>query len=245
MSRRYWAVVPAAGIGTRMGSEIPKQYLKIHHKPVLQHTLERLLAHPQIRGLVVVIGESDSWWQALESGLDADLLARLTVVTGGAERYHSVLSGLTMLIAKLGESYSDEDWVLVHDAARPCVTLMDITKLISAVLRGEHGGILASPVRDTMKRGSNGSIEKTVDRENLWHALTPQLFPLGLLHRCLQEVKGCIEQITDEASALELAGYAPLLVEGSAENLKITRPGDLELAEFYLSKQMSMAGCPE
>ena len=229
---RYWAIVPAAGAGRRMGSDIPKQYLPLAGKTVLEHTLNKLAAIPGIEGIVLALGRDDPWWAKLK--LDPGVPLR--VVEGGQERVHSVFNAVAEIFPEL----TDNDWLLVHDAARPCVRVDDMLRLIDAVASHPCGGILAAPVRDTMKRAAaDGSIAETVDRSMLWHALTPQLFRAGLLHEALMAGLAYPERITDEASALESLGHSPLLVEAPSDNLKITRPEDLPLAEFYLRQELA------
>lgn len=224
----YWAVVPAAGVGKRMGADIPKQYLDISGRPVIAHTIERLLAHPRIRGVVVVLSAHDCWWQ------DVDLPSEPFQALGGEERCHSVLSGLRKLL----ELASPDARVMVHDAVRPCLRAQDIDKLIESVGDYSGGGLLGLPVRDTMKRARpSGEVEGTVPREDLWHALTPQLFPLKALMDALARTIEIERLVTDEAQAMELAGAAPRMVEGHPDNIKITRRQDLKLAELYLDSQ--------
>lgn len=219
------AVVPAAGIGSRMQSERPKQYLTIAGKTILEHSLAALLAHPAVSRVIVAISPDDRWFAALPAARDP----RISVVTGGGQRADSVLSGL--------QAAAGAEWVLVHDAARPCLHLDDLSRLLALTASSQTGGILAAPVRDTMKRSlADGSIDHTVEREALWHALTPQLFPLALLRDCLQQALNAGASITDEASALEFCGYHPELVSGRSDNLKVTRPEDLALAAFYLTQ---------
>ncbi len=227
---RIWAVLPAAGVGRRMGSEIPKQYLPLLGRPILSRTLDRLLAHPAVHGGVIALAAQDPHWQRLAYS-HAKPLQR---VAGGAERSGSVLAALQFL---LGEA-SPEDWVLVHDAVRPCVTAAELDSLSSAAFGPPDGALLAMPVRDTLKRqDGSGRVADTAEREGLWHALTPQLFPLATLHAALTAVVERGVAVTDEAQAMELAGYRPLLVEGQATNLKITRHSDLALAEAILRSQ--------
>jgi len=229
-SVRYFAVVPAAGAGSRMGGPLPKQYLRLAGRTVLEHTLERVARQRQLRGLVVVTAADDRHWEAL--GFDCPL--PLWRVDGGAERCHSVLNALEHLAAEA----SADDWVLVHDAARPCVRSSDIDRLIETARRHPVGGLLAVPVRDTMKRADeHGTVVETVPREGLWHALTPQMFRLGPLTEALRSAvsDGCL--VTDEAAAMERAGHRPRLIPGHSDNIKITRPEDLALAEFYLQQQ--------
>ena len=224
MMLTFTVVVPAAGIGSRMGASCPKQYLPLAGKFLIEHTLERLLAHPRIERVVVAIAADDDFFPTLPVASHP----RLMTTTGGSERADSVLNGLSLV---------ESEWVLVHDAARPCITHQDIDRLIHAGLAGD-GAILGSRVRDTMKRSdAAGYIQKTVDRDQLWHALTPQFFRTGLLRDAIQQGQSQGLPITDEASAMELAGWRPLMVEGRADNIKVTRPEDLALAALFLSQQ--------
>jgi 2-C-methyl-D-erythritol 4-phosphate cytidylyltransferase len=226
----YWAVVPAAGVGRRMGHVIPKQYLALSDSSVIDLTLGRLLSHPMIKGIIVAVSENDAWWPDSRHAFHE----RIKVVSGGAERCDSVLNALLAL-----QDFADEqDRVLVHDAARPCVRHGDITRLINETGLSASGGLLGVRVRDTMKRtDSGGLIQATLERENMWHAFTPQLFPLGVLINALQDALAQGWRVTDEASAMELAGYQPKMIEGAQDNLKITHPDDLLLADFYLQQQ--------
>ena len=226
--------MPAAGSGSRMGSRRPKQYLHLLGKPILQHTLERLCLS-RIAGIVVCLAEEDIYWESLT------LPKPVIRVSGGAERCHSVLNGLQVLRQRA----QPDDWVLVHDAARPCVRQADIEKLMTQLALHPVGGLLAVPVRDTMKRAalstSNSHQEKieieiveTINREGLWHALTPQMFRLETLYNALQSVLSSGELVTDDAQAIERLGLRPVLIEGHADNIKVTHPQDLNLAELYL-----------
>ena len=229
-SPKYWAVVPAAGVGKRMQADRPKQYLEIDGRPLIEYAITGLMANPHIEGVVVAISAEDQYWPELEICLEKPIW----VVEGGVERCHSVLNALQLLTTQA----SEEDWVLVHDAARPCVRAEDIAELISQLAQDDIGGLLAVPVRDTMKRaGSNQRVINTEDRQGLWHALTPQMFRFDKLRHALEQALEDESVVTDEASAMELAGYEPLLVEGHADNIKVTRPEDLALAAFYLQQQ--------
>lgn len=221
------AVVPAAGVGSRMKADRPKQYLKINGKTILEHTVEKLLAHPQVSQIVVAISDDDPYYPELPLTQNPQVIR----VAGGSERADSVLSALDCI-----EKQQLGDWVMVHDAARPCVQLSDIDKLISTAMNHDVGAILAAPVRDTMKRGAQGQIEHTVERADLWHALTPQMFRAEPLWNVLSEALKQGVSITDEASAFEWKGFPPALVAGRSDNFKITQPEDLALAEFYLSQ---------
>ena len=221
------AVVPAAGVGSRMKADRPKQYLTINAITILEHTVNKLLSHPQVSKVVVAVSEGDPYFPELSLSQHPDVVR----VKGGNERADSVLSALNYIQESgLGE------WVMVHDAARPCIQQGDIDKLIEAALSHPVGGILAAPVRDTMKRGVDGQIDHTVERANLWHALTPQMFRTLPLQQALTEALEQGVSITDEASAFEWKGASPALVAGRSDNFKITQPEDLALAEFYLSQ---------
>lgn len=226
---RYWAVVPAAGCGSRMGTDTPKQYLPLAGQSVIGHSLGTLFSVDRIAGIVVAVATEDNRWPAVRARF-AD--RNLVTVAGGRERCHSVLNAARQLAARAGSG----DWVLVHDAARPCVRKADIDRLIDALAGERDGGLLGVPVADTMKRaGADARITETVDRHGLWHAQTPQLFRLGLLQAALEQAIGRGVMVTDEAAAMELAGYRPRLVEGHRDNIKITTPADLALAEFHLN----------
>ncbi len=225
----FWLVIPAAGVGRRMGAERPKQYLEVAGRTIIEHTLNRFLDYPGLQGFVVALGEQDPYWPLLACSSDA----RIERVTGGCERADSVRNALLALIGRA----ADTDWVLVHDAARPCLGCHDLARLLDALRDHPVGGILATPARDTMKRVNDaGEIEATVDRATLWHAQTPQMFRLGPLLQSLELARQRGWTVTDEASALEQAGLRPSVVEGSADNIKITRPEDLAYAEWLLSR---------
>ncbi|MDH5612012.1 MAG: 2-C-methyl-D-erythritol 4-phosphate cytidylyltransferase [Gammaproteobacteria bacterium] len=229
-----WAVIPAAGIGQRMQSDIPKQYLPLAGSTVIENTIQRLLSAARVKGLVIALRHDDQYWDSLNINPAKPVLR----AEGGAERCDSVLNAMKAL-AEREDFDVDNDWVLVHDAVRPCVRLDDIDQLIKQVMNSEAGGLLALPVRDTMKRQATGValVQKTEDREGLWHALTPQLFPFSTLRNAL--IQAVIDDviITDESSAMEYAGFAPLLIKGHEDNIKITRPNDLRLAELFLADQ--------
>lgn len=226
----YWIVVPAAGVGARMGANCPKQYLSFCGKTVLEHTLERLLLVPDVAGIYLVLGENDGYWDQLPIAQHN----RIRRVVGGAERCNSVLNALR----QIREKANPNDWVLVHDAARPCIHLQSILQLIAQVKEHPIGGILGVPVSDTLKRVNDFIIDSTLDRRVLWQAQTPQMFRLELLHDCL--LRGLAEGklITDESSALEAYGYQPLIVQGRSDNIKITRPEDLAIAAMLLQQQI-------
>ncbi|WP_127477307.1 2-C-methyl-D-erythritol 4-phosphate cytidylyltransferase [Sulfurivermis fontis] len=226
---RHWVVIPAAGVGARMKADRPKQYLPLRGRTVIEHTLACFTHHPAISGIVVALSPGDPYWPELH----IDSAIPLHVAAGGQERCHSVLNALRLL----AQHADANDWVLVHDAARPCLARSDIDQLCAELEHDEVGGILAVPVRDTMKRADGeGRISATEDRTTLWHALTPQMFRLGLLTQALEQALADGFVVTDEASAVEHAGLRPKLVEGRADNIKVTRPEDLALAEFFLGR---------
>ncbi|WJW76597.1 2-C-methyl-D-erythritol 4-phosphate cytidylyltransferase [Thiohalobacter sp. IOR34] len=227
---RYWAMVPAAGVGRRMAADRPKQYLTLGDRTVLEHSLDALYACRRIAAVVVARADDDPYWDGLSLNYDRPLWQ----APGGAERCDSVRNGL----AVLAEHAHDDDWVLVHDAARPCLRQEDLQKLMDSLRDHPVGGLLAVPVRDTMKQADAANqVALTLDRSQLWHALTPQMFRFDALRAALARAEARGEAVTDEASAMELAGGHPQLVEGHADNIKITRPEDLALAEFYLQRQ--------
>lgn len=233
-AEKFIAIVPAAGVGKRMQANCPKQYLRINNETILHHTAMRLLSHPLIEQVIIVLGENDQYFD--DTGLAGN--QGVIRVNGGVERVNSVLNGLKRVDKNI------YPWVLVHDAARPCVTLQDIDNLIHQCMANNIGGILATPVRDTMKRGMANSeittniIVNTVEREQLWHALTPQLYKTEELTLAIEQALAKGLSITDEASAIEYANLPSLLISTSSENIKITHPDDLALAEFYLNKQV-------
>lgn len=226
----FWVVIPAAGVGRRMGSAIPKQYLELNGRRVIDHTLERLLLHPSIDGLYLALSDEDQWWQDTEFAGHPDLVR----VPGGVERCHSVLNALELLRGRA----QHHDWVLVHDAARPCIRRTDVDHLIDVLRSHEVGGLLGMPVRDTMKRTDPADrVLETVERDHLWHAFTPQMFRFGVLFDALEGALDAGFLVTDKSSAIEWAGHRPIMIEGHADNLKITRPEDLPLAAYYLERQ--------
>ena len=225
---KFWAVVPAAGVGKRMNADRPKQYLELADKTVIEHTLLRLLSADVFTAVAVAISKEDPYWQEL----DVSKHEKIITADGGKERADSVLSALTSIRSFAG----DDDWVLVHDAARPCITATDIKLLIDTLRDDEVGGILALSSHDTLKDVQGKNILGTLDRSHIWRALTPQMFKYGSLKNALEIAEGN-PAITDEASALELQGLQPKIVEGRPDNIKITRPEDLALAQFYMEHQ--------
>lgn len=228
LTHACWAVVPAAGVGKRMQADRPKQYLPLAGKTVIEHTLIRLLQSDCFKAVAVAISEEDPYWPELAIAQHPQVIT----AAGGKERADSVLSALKSLSTQAEE----QDWVLVHDAARPCLTTEDIQKLIKTLENDAVGGILALASHDTLKQVSATTITASIDRQTIWRALTPQMFRYGMLRDALQASEGNLA-ITDEASALELQGLQPKIVEGRPDNIKITRPEDLALAQFYMEQQ--------
>jgi len=228
---KLWAVVPAAGQGRRVGGAVPKQYLEIAGMPVLAHSLNRLATVQQIDAIFVGISGTDRRWQELSLPHDK----HVACYTGGQSRAETVWLGLQAL----QECASADDWVLVHDAARPCVQVEDIDALISAVVPSLEGGLLAVPITDTIKvANQDSSVKQTMDRRMLWRAQTPQLFQFSVLFTALQAVAHDLESILDESAAVEKLGLNPLIVQSAERNIKITNSEDLQLAEIFLSKQL-------
>ena len=229
-----WAVVPAAGRGTRFGAEVPKQYLDVAGRPLIAHTLDALLAHPSIVGVIVVLAEDDHHWGDFFAHAMVSISGKpLLTCIGGAERADSVLAGLDAL----PESVRADEFVLVHDAARPNLSHSDLDRLLEVGMGDPVGAILAAPVRDTLKRaGDDGGIDGTESRERLWRAFTPQLFRRMQLSRALAAAHAAGVSITDESMAMERQGLRPLLVECSEDNFKITTPADLTRFEFILAR---------
>lgn len=234
---RVWAVVPAAGLGQRMGGETPKQYLPLMGLPVITQTLMRLSRLAALEAIVVALHAEDRRWPQIPKPESPPLIT----VNGGDTRCQSVYNGLLALAGRAEE----HDWILVHDAARPCVRVADIELLLSMLVKHDAGGLLAAKITDTVKRDGGNEppfVFETVDRSRLWRALTPQVFRYGVLRVALQRAVEAGDTVTDEAQAVERLGQRPLLVEGSADNIKITHPQDLPLAEFYL-RQQAAADC--
>lgn len=220
----FSVVIPAAGIGKRVGASLPKQYLKLLDRTIIEHSILPFIAHPEIKKVIVSIAKNDRWFTHLPMASHP----KIHLVEGGRERVDSVMNALTTL--------PDDEFVLVHDAARPCVQVSDIDKLLQHAKVTRTGAILAYRVRDTMKRADiMGSIKHSVDRQNLWHALTPQLFNKQDLSEAIASVDAR-HKVTDEASAMEMSGQKVTIIEGRSDNIKVTQAEDLRLAEFYLSK---------
>lgn len=223
-------LIPAAGHGKRYGGAMLKQYLPVCGRAVLAHSIRAFQFNPLISTITVILAEDDQWFESAVGPLSA----AVKTVTGGATRAQSVRNGLRFI----AENYSDSDWALVHDAARPCLSSSRLEKFLELGLESPHGAILAVPVGDTLKRaGETQEIIATVDRNGLWAAQTPQLFRVGALAKAIDaaQMQGC--ELTDEASAMEFVGIKPLLVMGSAANIKITHSSDLAIAEALLSRK--------
>ncbi|THB62882.1 MAG: 2-C-methyl-D-erythritol 4-phosphate cytidylyltransferase [Gammaproteobacteria bacterium] len=227
--KKFWFVVPAAGVGKRMEADRPKQYLDIGGMTVIERTLITMLDNYAISGGVVVVSKYDEYWRDLGFTHNKTLL----VADGGKERSDSVLNGLN----KLQTIADPQDWVMVHDAARPLVDAGDILRLALEGAGSDNGAILGCKVRDTIKLcDENGYIEKTVPRENLWHALTPQMFRMDLLQEAIESAHDSGRAITDDASAMELAGYKPQMIESNPNNIKITTAADLEFVKQMMQR---------
>lgn len=222
-----WAIVPAAGIGSRFGSDIPKQYAPLNNQTVLEQTLKSLLSWPKFKTIAVALSQNDSYWK--KTFLTNE--SRIHTVNGGAERFLSVLNALDYL-----ESMAHpNDWVMVHDAVRPCLQKEDIEKLYQSLKCSNVGGILAAPITDTVKQvTADLMVDKTLDRQTLWRALTPQMFRFSLLQNALRQSLNQSVLMTDEAQAVELAGHTVEIVPTNAFNIKITHPFDLKMAELAL-----------
>lgn len=223
------ALIPAAGRGSRFGGAVLKQYLPVAGKAVIVHAIRAFQFHPLISSITVVLAADDQWFAAAVDGLSA----AVETVVGGSTRAHSVRNGLRFIASR----YPDAEWVLVHDAARPCLPPDCLDSLLEQGLRHPDGGILAVPVGDTLKSAGAGRvIAATVSRDDLWAAQTPQLFRLSALAEAMDAAERQGRELADEASAMEFAGFAPKLVMGSAANIKITHPCDLAIAEAWLNR---------
>lgn len=225
---KLWLVIPAAGAGKRMQSARPKQYLALRGSLILDLAISRVSDHAPLAGCVVAISRDDPWWRETRASQDE----KVSRCIGGQERADSVLACLEWLNGRAAE----DDWVLVHDAARPCLHPDDLNRLLGELAGHEVGGLLAAPVTDTLKRSSPGArdVVETVDRDHLWRALTPQMFRFGILKSALQASISAGRPVTDEASAVEQSGYFPCIVEGRPDNIKVTVPADLAMADFVL-----------
>jgi 2-C-methyl-D-erythritol 4-phosphate cytidylyltransferase len=234
-TEKVHALIPAAGTGTRYGGAVLKQYLPIRGRSVLAHSISLFQFHPMITGITVVLAENDQWFESAVGSL----AAAVETVTGGATRAQSVRNGLR----SVAENHPDVDWVLVHDAARPCLSQRRLDTLLEQGLQSSDGAILAMPVGDTLKcSGETQNITGTVDRRDLWAAQTPQLFRVGALAEAIDAADRQGVELTDEASAMEFVGASPKLVMGSVANIKITHSSDLAIAEALLKRNEQSSG---
>lgn len=224
---RYWVVISAAGLGLRMGADKPKQYLKIHQKTILEHTLDIFLSHPKISKLVVVLHPRDHYWREIPLSNSSQIITAI----GGDTRAQSVLQGLKAL----ANDAAPNDWVLVHDSVRPCLTKKILDRLLNQLSNHPVGGILGIPVRDTLKQiNDEGAIIQTLSREQAWCAQTPQMFRYQLLLDALTQTINQRQIVTDDAGAIEKLGYKPQMIMGDIHNIKITYPDDLIMSEKFL-----------
>lgn len=222
---KVYAFIPAAGVGSRMQADHPKQYLSLLGRTVAEHTLHTLTHHPKVKAVVVGVAKDDPYWPQLPQ------LTQVITVEGGHTRAETVLKGLEYL----RKSAAPEDWVLVHDMARPCLHPTDIDALLACT--HPEGAILGIPVADTLKKLQGHHIETTLERTQIWRAFTPQFFPIQLLYQALRAALAAGVEVTDEASAVEWFGGKPRMIRGRSDNIKITWPEDLALAEYYLQQQ--------
>ncbi len=230
-SSQYFLVLPAAGSGQRMQSTLPKQYHAVNGVTLLQLTLERVAANPLFARVVLVLAADDEHWAGVELRLAPSVKNKLLVVTGGAERFNSVANALSALASEA----APDDWILVHDVARPCLRSSDIEKLVLTLSHEPAGGLLAVPLRDTLKEGNDDlKVARTLDRSMLWLAATPQMFRYSVLTKALENAVRNSLHITDEASAVEALGLPVTLVQGRADNIKVTYPEDLQLVAALL-----------
>ncbi len=229
---KYFALIPAAGSGSRIGETLPKQYIQLAGKPMIHHAIDTLCDDKRIAHVIVVLSPNDAHWQQYDWSAYTSKLVVLNC--GGTTRAESVLNGLSSLATSI--AINDDDWVMVHDAARPCLTSEQLTKLIDELTDDDVGGLLATPVADTLKRGdASQRVTATEPREALWQAQTPQMFRYRLLTNALSNTDGI--NVTDDASAIEAMGFHPKLVLGDSRNFKVTYPQDLALAELILHKR--------
>lgn len=235
---RHFLVLPAAGSGRRMQQAVPKQYLQVLGKSLLQHTLENLGGLSELACIALAVSPQDAHIDSVLASLSPQLREKVLLVQGGAERADSVRAAVMALAAQA----APQDWILVHDAVRPCVSHDDVRCLLTALQNEPAGGLLAQPVRDTLKRADvRGYVQATVDRERLWQAATPQVFRYGILRQALEH---CATQgllVTDEAAAVEALGLPVKLVQGHADNIKLTWPEDLAMIETLLRARLQSA----
>ncbi|MGI1677743.1 MAG: 2-C-methyl-D-erythritol 4-phosphate cytidylyltransferase [Cellvibrionaceae bacterium] len=238
---RYWLIIPAAGIGSRLNSDTPKQYLSLAGKTVLENTLECFLSDNRIEKIFVALHPNDDYWEFLS----VNRHPKIETIEGGTDRHLSVFNALKVL----KDIANNDDFVLVHDAARPCITTSDIDQLIEETKEHSVGGLLGIPVTDTLKhidfesfdgetiRKSIPRVKNTINRETTWKAYTPQIFRFRILYDALRTLVKAGTPVTDESMAVEYAGYQPIMVQGRRDNIKITVPGDLEMAEKIIDNR--------
>jgi len=228
---KYWVVIPAAGIGRRMGGDIPKQYVSVNGKTIVEHTIDNFIGRKEIENICIAISESDKFWSALPISKNKKMITTI----GGNERYESVYNGLCALKDKA----NNDDWVLVHDAVRPCLKKSIIDRLITDINSNDVGGILALPCFETMKKvNNNRHIEETINREIIWRAQTPQVFKYKKLLLAIENAINENIHITDEAMAMELLNYKPIVIMGDEKNIKITHQTDLKHLELFLKETL-------
>lgn len=229
---RHIALIPAAGVGARMQAGQPKQYMPVAGKPMMQHVLETFASSPDIDHTYVIVSEEDAYIDDLMAALPYGQDKTSVIRHGGATRQETVMNGL----AALSDTVDKDDWILVHDAARPGLTHALIRRLVTALANEPAGGLLALPIVDTLKQSSDGYATKTIPRNGLWAAQTPQMFRFSLLKQAMLAAHAHLQDITDDASAMEMAGFTPRLIEGAPRNFKVTHPQDVVLAEFFLQQ---------
>ena len=226
---KIWAIIPAGGVGRRMGTDKPKQYLSVCGKPIIHHTLSRICSSPSIDGVVVGVADSDHWWQD-HSFSHARILG---VYAAGAERVDTVRKGLDFLLEH--QNVSESDWALVHDAVRPCILQQDIENLVDEAYDNQSGAVLGGGLADTLKvADENGRISNTVPRNRFWRAYTPQIFRIRDLIHGIDESRSLGLSVTDESMAVEVIGIRPMLVTGHPASIKVTVKSDLDLMEVVL-----------
>jgi len=224
-----WVIMPAAGIGTRMQAVTqPKQYYRIDKLSIIEYTLSPFLKYP-FKKIIVAIHKKDAYWRTLPISSDP----QIHTIEGGATRAESVWNGLNVLKVKANPN----DWVLIHDAVRPCLTLEKLTQFIHKVQKEKIGGLMAIPVRDTLKHVINGEVNKTIERENIWQAQTPQMFRYAYLYNALKRSRLHNTHAPDEASAIEQLGYHPKIIQGDNSNIKVTYAEDIDLANRLLRRK--------
>lgn len=229
----YWVIIPAAGVGSRFGTDTPKQYARINDLTVLEHSVHPFLQIPFINKIVIAIASNDPFAKQLAT-LNNE---RIEFTTGGETRAESVLNALNHI-----EPYcKQDDWVIVHDSVRPCLTNNELESFIALLPTAACGALLAVPVTDTLKNVQDHRVQSSLDRRNIWRAQTPQAFPFSILKNAISSAVDDISSITDESSAIERMGHNPLIVKGLESNIKITYPEDLDLARYHLTRPRTIS----